>query len=539
MSQKRPDIGNLLNRPHLSHNNDAALAPDPMVRTRIIATIENTVPFNRNPRQSKNPLYEEIKESIRNIGLEHPPVVTRKSPADPYMIKKGGNTRLNIMKELWEETHDLRFYKFECDFEPYTNELDSLVSHMVENEMKGNTLFIEKAIGAVEIKKELEAQLNESLSIRELARKITGLGWSINDSNLNQMLHAHEHLFPVIPEAFWSGMGRDAVKKIRKLLETCKTFWESVAKPEEGIFDEVWKPVFKLMDGEGFDVDKAEYELCSAMSAKLNAPVMSLRAEVQAIGEGLSKGGTRPTDIIGDSPNANIAKQRSTPQPLQPKNPPTIVAMRTQTIEDLQEIESDKSSSDLSPHAVDEQNNSQPIGNNLSQHPYSDVPHKHSQSEFSYLLDYEVSSLKELAYQAALDYADTYGISEYVEYLDDTETWHTGFDMKPPIEIDDKDNLLLPWATLWSFSNALNSPKIIFEELDKYLTRYLTKDTLLIILALLPNFKGQLMGHQMQDPAFEPVRWKMLSELEAIISLLVDYKNRWPEKLFFSDEEVL
>jgi chromosome partitioning related protein ParA len=55
-----------------------------------------------NPRVTQNPNYEDIKESIRNRGLGHAPNITRQSPDRPYMVKDGGNTRLAILNELWQ-----------------------------------------------------------------------------------------------------------------------------------------------------------------------------------------------------------------------------------------------------------------------------------------------------------------------------------------------------------------------------------------------------------------------------------------------------
>ncbi|UUA74213.1 ParB family protein [Cellvibrio sp. QJXJ] len=517
----KSSIADRLNKPHLSASpsDGSPLPPDPVVKTRVRVNLDNTIAYRRNPRRTRNPRYDEIKESIRNAGLDHPPVVTRESPADPYMIKKGGNTRLSILRELWQETGDRKYYEFDCDFEPWTSDFKNLISHMIENEMKGDTLFIERALAAYDLKLELEAEKGE-LSTRELARLITAEGWTLKDTSLNQMLYAHENLFPIIPEAFWSGIGIDRVKKIRKLLETCKTFWESVAQEHEGTFDDIWKPVFTAMDGDGFDIDKAEHELCSAMSAKLDSPVLQLRAEVQAIGVGISKGGNRPRDIIAEA-NAQEQLQKQTgtnttkaPQP--PKRPPELSPSNPGSSQET----------DSSLQTEHEQENQEPVNNSpaVVRHVYGDL------SSLQYLLDYEVSSLKELAYQAAVDYADTVGLSEYVDYLEE-DGWHTGYRMLPPSQIDSE--LILYWVTLWAQSHALTAPISLFNAMNELLEvcPSISKDNLLTLLALGSAFKGRLMGRQISDPDANPIQWQALTELEAIVSLLVDYRTHSPHKL--------
>lgn len=288
MTDKNPSISSLINKPHLQTVQSAVPPSDPVIPTRIRATLDQIIAYKDNPRQTKNPMFDEIKESIRNRGLDHAPNVTRKNPADPYMIKDGGNTRLQILRELWEETGDEKFYHLDLMFHPWTNDLDVLIGHMIENEMRGNMIFIERAIAARKVKNQIDAENTKEISVNALAKHITEMGWSLNQSNLGQMLYAEELLLPVIPDALWSGIGIDRVKKIRKLLECSRTYWEAVSTPEEGDFDSVWKPVFTKLDGDGFDVAAAEYQLCGEMAKRMDdGPVMSVTAQIQGLLEGI------------------------------------------------------------------------------------------------------------------------------------------------------------------------------------------------------------------------------------------------------------
>src|SRR5690554_6911645 len=106
----------------------------PMVELGIQVTLDKLRAYDRNPRTLRNPKYEEIKESIRAVGLKNPPVITQRPGDDRYMISDGGNTRLQILQELYEETGDKRFFEFYCIYRPWISEAAALAGHLSENE---------------------------------------------------------------------------------------------------------------------------------------------------------------------------------------------------------------------------------------------------------------------------------------------------------------------------------------------------------------------------------------------------------------------
>lgn len=48
---------------------------DPLVITPMLLTLEQIKPYDHNPRQSRNPKYDEIKASIKERGLDAPPLL--------------------------------------------------------------------------------------------------------------------------------------------------------------------------------------------------------------------------------------------------------------------------------------------------------------------------------------------------------------------------------------------------------------------------------------------------------------------------------
>ncbi len=110
MTRRRPrdeELKSMLSEGHFGGSAELASA-DPPGRTPILLDIDRIESYESNPRTERNPLHDDIRESIRQQGLQQPLVVTRRQGADCYVVKAGGNTRLAVLKELHGETGDAR-----------------------------------------------------------------------------------------------------------------------------------------------------------------------------------------------------------------------------------------------------------------------------------------------------------------------------------------------------------------------------------------------------------------------------------------------
>ena len=102
--------------------------------------------FDKNPRRLHDvSSYEAIKESIRSSGIQQPVHVTQRPGESKYVLAQGGNTRLKILRELLEETGDNRFRMMPCIYIPYSDETTLQVAHLVENELRAEMCFWDKA----------------------------------------------------------------------------------------------------------------------------------------------------------------------------------------------------------------------------------------------------------------------------------------------------------------------------------------------------------------------------------------------------------
>lgn len=153
----------------------ATALSDPIADTPMVVTLDQLRPYEHDPRVKRNPAYEEIKASIRERGLDAPPAITRRPGEEHFIIRNGGNTRLAILRELWAETKQERFFRISCLFRPWPErgEIVALTGHLAENELRGGLTFIERALGVEKAREFYEQEIGRTLTQSELARRLT------------------------------------------------------------------------------------------------------------------------------------------------------------------------------------------------------------------------------------------------------------------------------------------------------------------------------------------------------------------------------
>ena len=165
--------------------------------------------YERNPRRSKNPEYDRIKASILKSGMDQGLLVTQRPGDKDYIVQAGGNTRLQILKELFGATGDERFFWVDCLFVKWDRESTVLLAHLRENELRGNLTFIDKARAVFDVKdiitKELEAS---DIPHRRLESFLRDHGYSVSYAVISLMGYAVSILLPMLPTALESGLGK-------------------------------------------------------------------------------------------------------------------------------------------------------------------------------------------------------------------------------------------------------------------------------------------------------------------------------------------
>ncbi|MBT2375402.1 ParB family protein [Pseudomonas fluorescens] len=264
----------------------AVTLSDPLVDTPMVVELDQLRPYELNPRVTRNPLFDELKASIRQRGLDTPPSITRRPGDSHFIIRNGGNTRLAILRELWTETKNERFLRIGCLFRPWPErgEIVALTGHLAENELRGGLTFIERALGVDKARELYEQETHTPLTQAELARRLSLDGYPVQQSHISRMREAVLFLLPAIPTVLYGGLGRHQVERLAVLRKAGERAWEQHLAGQSVSTDyaSLFQDVLESFDGEtaSFSLPRVLDELIGQMSELLNVDYDSLALDI-------------------------------------------------------------------------------------------------------------------------------------------------------------------------------------------------------------------------------------------------------------------
>jgi ParB family protein of integrating conjugative element (PFGI_1 class) len=193
---------------------------------RILVPVMQVQTYDRNPRRTINPKFDEIKESIRAVGLLTPFNITRRPGEAHFIVCGGGNTRLVILQQLFQEGY-AQFERVELTFKAWRGDADAIAGHIGENDQRGEMCFWDRAVGVMDIKVALEAASEDPgnpLSLRQFEAELKRLGLSVALANISLMKFALEWLAPLGQRL--TGLDVKRIQPRMNLLKRLAGLWE-------------------------------------------------------------------------------------------------------------------------------------------------------------------------------------------------------------------------------------------------------------------------------------------------------------------------
>ena len=232
---KRASTGNiasLLKADNFGDNRPGSkTAALPVSVTMMTLSLDEIVPYDRNPRKTQNARFEEIVDSILDKGGVTSTVSVTKRPGDThFMVSAGGNTRLEAQREAFNRSRREELATMNVMFIPYEGEVTLMVDHLIENDMRSDNTFIEKALALKSIMDLVREERHidnpgDDLSQRQwiaLLRK--EYKYPVSRTVFWCYLYALDKLLPAIPKALFAGTGKSRVEAINKLESRVRKF---------------------------------------------------------------------------------------------------------------------------------------------------------------------------------------------------------------------------------------------------------------------------------------------------------------------------
>lgn len=275
--------GKLLQGSFMNNGPVLSQLTDPIADTPMVITLDKLRPYEHNPRINRNPLFDEIKASIKNRGLEAPPPITRRPGEEFYIIRNGGNTRLAILNELWTETRDEQFLRIQCLFRPWPKRGDivALTGHLAENDMHGELTFAERALGIDRAREFYELEAGQPVSQRELARLLAADGYPVSQPHISKMRDTVEFLLPAIPGLLFGGLGKPQIERLIALRRSAEKTWLQHAKSNDTDFAVLFFDVLNGFDHKpDFSYERFQDELIHQMQQLLDKDYNWLKLDI-------------------------------------------------------------------------------------------------------------------------------------------------------------------------------------------------------------------------------------------------------------------
>jgi len=186
-------------------------------------------------------------------------------------------------EELYTETADEAFNTVHCLFVPWKSESTILTAHLIENEMRGDMMLIDKAYAIHALKRELESETDQKMSDIAFTKLANEMGYKISPKHFRRFKYAIE-LDQMIPQVLRSGLGGHKIDHIKKVEKAYQHYCVEKTNTEKVQFDAAFMAVMSASNtDEVWDFEQTRLELDDRLSEITGVRYNLLRLEVDAI----------------------------------------------------------------------------------------------------------------------------------------------------------------------------------------------------------------------------------------------------------------
>jgi len=207
--------------------------------TSALLSLSQINPYELNPRQEPNALFEGLVDSIRQQGLIGTLAVTQRPGEETYVMYAGGNTTLRALKKVYSQDH-----KVPCEVYAYpeNGDITLLGLHLIENDTRQELSLVDRAKAFIRIRQEIATHNQEKIRQGDLLKLVKELGYQskLNQGTLSKLLFLGE-LSEYLPSSFLVTLSYRELSDLSAVEKAVIKKDGSVTKAA------LWKPVKKKL----------------------------------------------------------------------------------------------------------------------------------------------------------------------------------------------------------------------------------------------------------------------------------------------------
>lgn len=220
-------------------------------------------------RETTSEDYEKLYQSIKSTGLQQPFVVAQPPDSEHYVLITGGNTRLEIVQRLHQESRGSQFHEVRCLVTFWPGTCAAKVRHLVTNSVVHSSSFMERAQAILNfIDGNHDLPIDRNTSSRGVSKFFLEHGYPLYRTTYSAMRYAVDVLNEYLPLSLASTLNTLDVKHIQRLENNLKRDW-IVAGREEAEFNQLFAEIARSCDHEDLDFDTFRSVLTEQIAEEL------------------------------------------------------------------------------------------------------------------------------------------------------------------------------------------------------------------------------------------------------------------------------
>ena len=235
-----------------------------LVDERVIC-VDDIEPLQYQPSSLHGTLDESLYESIKQVGLQTPLVVAQAPTQKHFVPIAGGNSRLQALSRLYNETGDQSFSRVQCVVAEWPGTTRARLAHVITNEVRTHYSFASRSITIVHIaKSERGFKSSCSKSQRDLVQVLNSNGYPISQSTFSYMEYLAHRLAPNISQELLNSLSMIDTRDLREIESQAHRCWQDRIDSSED-FGEFFERVITEAASDSSDgtelIEKVRYKV--------------------------------------------------------------------------------------------------------------------------------------------------------------------------------------------------------------------------------------------------------------------------------------